>query len=48
MKDIHSISNWAEPETKVVGVNAPGGAVTVLSGKVYLAQTVTDVIECLR
>ncbi len=38
----------ARPDLKVVGVNASGGAVTVLSGKVYLAQTVTDVMECLR
>ncbi len=38
----------ARPALKIVGVNAPGGAVTVLSGKVYLAQTLTDVLTCLE
>ena len=38
----------ARPDLKVVGVNAPGGAVTVLSGKVYLAHTLTDVMTCLE
>lgn len=37
----------ARPDLKVVGIHAPGGAVTVLSGKVYLAHTLTDVIGCL-
>jgi hypothetical protein len=37
----------ARPDLKVVGVNAPGGAVTVLSGKVYLARSLDDVVECL-
>ncbi|NBD34679.1 MAG: hypothetical protein GVY30_01615 [Chloroflexi bacterium] len=37
----------ASPDLKVVGVNAPGGAVTVLSGKVYLAHTLEDVVGCL-
>jgi hypothetical protein len=35
------------PDVNVVGVNASGGAVTVLSGKVYLARTVADVVACL-
>jgi hypothetical protein len=38
----------ARPDLKVVGVNAPGGAVTVLSGKVYLAHTLADVVGCLE
>ena len=38
----------ARPELKVVGVTAPGGAVTVLSGKVFLAHTLTDVMTCLE
>jgi len=38
----------ARPDLKIVGVNAPGGAVTVLSGRVYLAQTLADVVECLE
>lgn len=37
----------ARPDMKVVGVNAHGGAVTVLSGKVYLVQNLNDVIQCL-
>ncbi len=37
----------ARPDLKVVGVNASGGAVTVLSGKVYLARSLDDVVECL-
>jgi hypothetical protein len=36
------------PDLKIVGVNATGGAVTVLSGQVYLAQTLADVVECLE
>ena len=35
------------PDLKVIGVNVPGGAVTVLSGKVYLAHTLADVIQRL-
>jgi hypothetical protein len=38
----------ARPDLKIVGVNAPGGAVTVLSGKVYLAHTLADVVGCLE
>ena len=38
----------ARPSLKIVGVNAAGGAVTVLSGRVYLAQTLADVVECLE
>ena len=38
----------ARPDLKVVGVNARGGAVTVLSGKVYLARTLADVVACLE
>lgn len=38
----------ARADLKVVGVNASGGAVTVLSGKVYLARTLTDVMTCLE
>jgi hypothetical protein len=38
----------ARPNLKVVGVNAPGSAVTVLSGQVYLARTLTDVVACLE
>ncbi len=35
------------PDVKVVGVDAPDGAVTVLSGSVYLARTLGDVTACL-
>jgi hypothetical protein len=38
----------ARPDLKVVGVNASGSAVTVLSGKVYLAHSLDDVVECLE
>lgn len=38
----------ARPDLKVVGINAPGGAVTVLSGQVYLARTLIDVMTCLE
>lgn len=38
----------ARPDLKSVGVNATGGAVTVLSGQVYLAQTLADVVKCLE
>ena len=38
----------ARPNLKVVGVNATNGAVTVLSGRVYLAQTLADVVACLE
>ncbi|HDQ71685.1 MAG TPA: hypothetical protein ENN19_06255 [Chloroflexi bacterium] len=38
----------ARPDLKVVGVNARGGAVTVLSGKVYLARTLEEVVACLE
>ncbi len=38
----------ARSNLKVVGVNAPSGAVTVLSGKIYLAHTLADVVNCLE
>jgi len=38
----------ARPDIQVVGVSAPGGAVTVLSGKVYLAHALADVVGCLE
>ncbi|MBP7962920.1 MAG: hypothetical protein KBG20_14795 [Caldilineaceae bacterium] len=38
----------ARPDLKMVGVNASDGAVTVLSGRVYMAQTLTDVLRCLE
>lgn len=38
----------ARPGLKIVGVNAAGGAVTVLSGRVYLAHTLMDVVACLE
>jgi hypothetical protein len=38
----------ARPDLKVVGVNASSSAVTVLSGKVYLAYSLEDVVECLE
>ena len=38
----------ARPDLKVVGVDAPGSAVTVLSGKVYLTHTLADVVQCLE
>ena len=37
----------ARSDLKIVGVNAANSAVTVLSGKVYLAQTVEDVVACV-
>jgi len=37
----------ARPDLKVVGVNARGNAVTVLSGKVFLAHSLEDVVGCL-
>ncbi|NBD34678.1 MAG: hypothetical protein GVY30_01610 [Chloroflexi bacterium] len=37
----------ARPDLNAVGVNTPGGAATVLSGKVYLAHTLEDVVRCL-
>ncbi len=37
----------AQPDIKVVGVNPDGGAVTVLSGQVFLARTVAEVVGCL-
>jgi hypothetical protein len=36
------------PDIQVVGVNAGSGAVTVLSGKAYLARTLADVMGCLE
>lgn len=38
----------ARPDLKIVGINASGSAVTVFSGKVYLARTLTDVVGCLE
>ena len=38
----------ARPDLKIVGVNATNSAVTVLSGRVYLAQTLADVVGCLE
>ena len=38
----------ARPDLKVVGVNANNGAVTVLSGRIYLAHTLADVVGCLE
>jgi hypothetical protein len=38
----------ARPDLQVVGVNAREGAVTVLSGKVYLARSLDDVVEYLE
>jgi hypothetical protein len=38
----------AQPDIKVVGVNPDGGAVTVLSGRVYLVHTLNDVMTCLE
>ena len=37
----------ARPDLKVVGVNATSNAVTMLSGQVYLAQTVDEAGRCL-
>jgi hypothetical protein len=38
----------ARPDLKIVGVNAKDSAVTVLSGRIYLAHTLADVVECLE
>ena len=38
----------ARPELEIVGVNATNSAVTVFSGRVYLAHTLTDVVRCLE
>ena len=38
----------ARPDLKIVGVNSTNSAVTVLSGRVYLAQTLTDVVMYLE
>jgi hypothetical protein len=38
----------ARPDLKIVGVNASDGAVTVLSGRIYLAHSLADVVECLE
>jgi hypothetical protein len=37
----------ARPDLKIVGVSACNSAVTVLSGRVYLARSVADVVDCL-
>lgn len=38
----------ARPNLKIIGVNAAGSAVTVLSGQVFLAHSVADVLGCLE
>ncbi len=38
----------ARPDLKMVGVNASDGAVTVLSGRVYMAQRLEDIIAHLH
>lgn len=38
----------ARPDLKLVGVNASDGAVTVLSGRVYMAHSLRDVLHCLE
>ena len=38
----------ARPDLKIVGVNATNSAVTVLSRRIYLAHTLTDVVRCLE
>jgi len=38
----------ARPDLKIVGVNANNSAVTVLSGRVYMAETLEDVIVHLQ
>ena len=38
----------ARPDLKIVGVNATNSAVTVLSGRIYLAHTLADVVGCLE
>ena len=38
----------ARPDLTVIGVNTAGGAVTVLSGRVYLAHSLADVLDCLE
>lgn len=37
----------ARPDLKVVGVNASGGAVTVLSSNVYLVHSLAEVLDLL-
>lgn len=37
----------ARPDLKIVGVNAGSSAVTVLTGRVYLASTLDDLVACL-
>jgi hypothetical protein len=38
----------ARPDLKIVGVNTTNSAVTVLSGRIYLAHTLADVVGCLE
>ncbi len=45
--DILSILR-ARPGLKVVGINAPGSAITVISSQVYLTHTLADVMKCLE
>ena len=35
------------PDLRIIGVNAATGSVTLLAGRVYLAQTAEEVISCL-
>lgn len=37
----------AQPDIKIVGINPSGGAVTVLSGQVFLAHSLAEVMRCL-
>lgn len=37
----------ARPDLTVIGVNTASSALTVLTGKVYLARNLNEVIECL-
>jgi hypothetical protein len=38
----------ARPDLKIVGINPNSGAVTVLTGQVYLARSLADVVGCLE
>ncbi len=38
----------ARPDLKIVGISAPGNAITVISGQVYLTHTLADVMKCLE
>jgi hypothetical protein len=51
LDDAHAtevFSLWrARPDLRLVGVNSASNAVSMLSGQVYLVQTVEEVIDCL-